>query len=910
MSILAEVWPEERRAVVAAFLTLFGVIASHTVLETARDALFLARLPAAELPWVYLAMAAAAVAMAQVPAHRLRGLFGPAGLSASLCLMAAVTTVFWALPGLRDDWGLRGLYVWSGLVGTLSALQFWLLLGEIFTITQAKRVYRLIGAGSLLGAVAGALLARWVSARLGAPLLIPAAALVMALTALGPALFLRRGEGATPSASALRWTLAEARELIGKQPYVTRLAGLVLVSTMALTLGDFVFKSSVARHVPAAELAQFFATFYMVLNLLALLAQLLLMGWLLRTVGLHRTLWTLPILLFAGAAGVVFGAGLPAALTLKGADGTLRHSVHRTGTELLFLPIPDALRARVRPVIDVFGQRGGQAIASLLILSELQLGRGDAALAAAAALLCIAWVGATTELVPHYVQMFRQALREGMIKDAGGLPELDLHSLEALFASLNSADDVEVIASLDLLVAERRSALIPALILYHPSRAVVLRALEIFALSSRKDYVPLVDRLLRSEDPELRAAALRARSGAAPDQALLRVALEDTSPLVRATAVVNLVAAGWASEGTETLVAPLLASEQSACRRALARAIETCPVAAFGPTLQQLALSPEVDIQASVARAMGALRDEQHLPILLGLLVRHEVRSAAGAAIVRYQAAGLHFLDQALADPSYPQELRRQIPRTIRRFPSREAGRTLLTHLLAEKGGLVHYKILRALNRLAADNPGLALDRTLLKEAIRRTLGVVFSLAHGRYVLAEGVAEHPHRSTPGHELLAALLSDKQAHAVERLFRLLGLLQRGESFESIHRGVVSPNARLRASSRELLEAVLRPPLREALLAVVDGAPWPASSAAAAPYYQATATDYEALLASLVDSPSEIIRCLAARHIAELGLHRLRPAIEARRSQETALFVGRVLEKTLRLLDRPVALGHAL
>ncbi len=910
MSILDEIRPEERRVALAGFLTLLGMIAAHTVLETARDALFLARLPAAQLPWVYLLMAAAAVATAQVPARRLRRLFGPSTLSASLGLMAAGTAVFSALPGLRSDWGLRALYVWSGLVGTMSVLQLWLVLGEVFTITQAKRVYRLIGTGSLLGAVAGALLARVVSERLGAPSLIPTAALLMTLTAIGPALLLRRPEHETTDhAAALRWTLREAGPLILKEPYVTRLAGIVLVSTVALTLADFVFKSSVARHVPAQHLGQFFATFYLVLNLLALLAQLVLMGWLLRTVGLHRTLWVLPTLLFLGASGVAFGAGFPAALLLKGADGTLRYSVHRTGTELLFLPIPDSLRARVKPVVDVFGQRGGQAVASVFILSELELGRGEATLAAAAALLCVAWVGAAAELVPHYVQMFRRALREGALREAGVLPELDLHSLEALFAGLNSRDDGEVIASMDLLVAERRGALIPALILYHPSRAVVLRALEIFDGSGRRDHLPLAERLLANEDPEIRAAALRALAAARPDQGMLRGALADESPLVRATGAVNLVAGGWASEGVQALVAPLLASAAPDGRRALAHAIERRPAAEFREVLQDLALSPEVDVQIAVANAMSALQLEGFLPVLLGMLTRHELRYAVGGAIVRHGAAGLAFLETALADPTYPQELRRQIPRTIARFPAREAARTLLGRLLAEEDGLVRFKILRALNRLAADNPGLSLDRAVLKEAVRRTLAVVFSLAHWRWVLADGARERPERATPGHELLSTLLQDKDAQAVERLFRLLGLLYRGENFESIYRGVLSSTPRLRASSRELLEAVLKPPLRQALLAVVDGVPWPESVAAAEPFYRPETTGYEELLAALVNSPSETLRCLAAHQIAELGLTRLRPSIEARRSEETALFVGRVLEKALRLLERPPRLGYA-
>ena len=42
----------ERRQVWASFLTLFALIASHSVLETARDALFLAKVPVTRLPWV------------------------------------------------------------------------------------------------------------------------------------------------------------------------------------------------------------------------------------------------------------------------------------------------------------------------------------------------------------------------------------------------------------------------------------------------------------------------------------------------------------------------------------------------------------------------------------------------------------------------------------------------------------------------------------------------------------------------------------------------------------------------------------------------------------------------------------------------------------------------------------------
>jgi ATP/ADP translocase/HEAT repeat protein len=900
---LADVRPEERRSLAAAFLTLLGILASHTVLETARDALFLARLPPSTLPWVYIAMAVVAVGIAQVPARGLRRLTGPYGLSLLLVSLATVTFGFWLFGGWRSSWMLRVLYVWTGLVGTLATLQFWLVLGEMYTITQAKRLYRLIGTGSLMGAVAGGALARTVSMHLPASQLILAAAVLMAATGLGPALMLRQSEGSTQSgASGARWTLGQAREILERQPYVTRLAILITVSTIAVTLADYVFKSSVARSVPASELGPFFATFYTVLNLLALLAQLFLMGWLLRTVGLHRTMWILPLLLLLGAVGALFGGGLAAALLLKGADGTLRPSLHRTGTELLFLPIPDALRSRVKPLIDVVGQRGGQALAAVLILSQLSM-YGEVALAGAAVVLCVVWIAATADIRPHYVEMFRRALREGVIETSGELPELDLGSLEALFAALNSQDDAEVTGALELLADEGRVRLIPALVLYHPSPPVVLRALQLFETSGRSDFLPIADRLLRDGDAEVRAAALRARSAVQADETVLRAAMEDESPLVKATAVVGLLAGGWISDEAQATLDSLLASRAPEARLALARAIQQRPTTALLPVLMGLAYAPEPDVQAAAAHAMGSLKDEQCLPALLPMLGAHTTRPAARDALLAFGPPGLAFLDEALDDATLPHDVRRHVPRTISHYPARDAAPVLLKHLLPESDGMVRFKILRGLGRLAAANPDLPLDRGILRTATDRTLEAAFRLVHWRQVLEDGARSSPPRATRGHELLTAMLRDKEIHTSERLSRLLGLRYRGENFERIYRGLRNSNQRVRASSRELLENVIGPPLRDAVLALVDPVPGVDRLAAGASYYRASRLEYEALLGALLEQPGETLRCLAAFHVGELGLVTLRPRLEALRDQETGLYVFRVLERTLALLTPP-------
>ena len=298
--------------------------------------------------------------------------------------------------------------------------------------------------------------------------------------------------------------------------------------------------------------------------------------------------------------------------------------------------------------------------------------------------------------------MFRSALREGTLRPAADLPPVDLVSLETLFAGLNSADDNEVLAAMDLLAEEGRARLIPALILYHPSQRVVRHALDLLAAAGRTDFLPVADRLLRHADPEIRAAALRARTIVAPDEARLRAAGADANPLVRATAVAGLVAAGWAGEEAGPMLESLLAANDGEAALALARAIAAQPTPAFAAALLALADSPSSAVLVEVARAMGALRRPEFLPPLLGILVDREARSDAREALLAYGAEGLAFLDQALADRALPIEIRRHLPRTVSLFPAADAAAVLQRHLLDEPSGAVRYRLLRGMNRLAA----------------------------------------------------------------------------------------------------------------------------------------------------------------------------------------------------------------
>ena len=91
-----------------------ALLASHALLETARDALFLASLPAAQLPWMYLAVAALSLLLARFEAR----IAHAAPLRSALIVWTGVAALgtLGAYLGLSTSSGrswLYALYVWS-----------------------------------------------------------------------------------------------------------------------------------------------------------------------------------------------------------------------------------------------------------------------------------------------------------------------------------------------------------------------------------------------------------------------------------------------------------------------------------------------------------------------------------------------------------------------------------------------------------------------------------------------------------------------------------------------------------------------------------------------------------------------------------------------------------------------------
>jgi hypothetical protein len=194
---------------------------------------------------------------------------------------------------------------------------------------------------------------------------------------------------------------------------------------------------------------------------------------------------------------------------------------------------------------------------------------------------------------------------------------------------------------------------------------------------------------------------------------------------------------------------------------------------------------------------------------------------------------------------------------------------TLIAWLPREPDGGVRFAILLVLERIMRQHPTLSVDRAALARSVSETLSRAYRFLDARLNLQRGASHEPARKTLGYELLHDLLRDKEGNTRGRLFRLLGLLYPSEDFGQIYRSLTLSKHH-RATSIELLESILREPVRSAVLGLVDDCADELRLARAGRYHRVRVLEYAELLAQLAQGDSDAVRQVARYHASELGL----------------------------------------
>jgi hypothetical protein len=592
--------PADRQAVAAAASAAFLLIAQQVASRAVRDALFLSAFEVRSLPLVMGGAAGFALAGAEILSLALARRSPSRVVPAAAALSAGLLAFWWALGLVSPRAAAVGVYLHVATFGGALVSGFWSVVNERFDPYTLRKVVGRIGTGAAAGGVAGGALA-WLASRA-----LPLPATVLALVALGAlaAALLARTRGRDPAvpATPAPATGTAASVLLGS-PYLRTIALVVGLGAVVETFVDFLFKAEAARRFEAGgSLLGAFAVFHGGISVLGLVVQASASRAALRHVGIAGTLALRPALTAASALLGVGFPGLATATLARGSHETLTNSLFRSAYELLYTPLPEAEKRRVKAVVDVAVDKAGALLGSGAIALVLAFVPAAAAsvLFTATALGSLAAVGLSRRLHRGYVRTLEQSLLLGRVRLEAG--EILDQATQTTLAHTSLIERGTLLRQIEELRGGRPDSLVapPAPLPPGPS-----------APPAREptDAPTFVDRLVWvwSGDPALVRRALR--DGPAPKPAVVacllpHLASEELFPdVVRA---LRRAAPRVTGQLVDALLDP---ATDPTVRRRIPRVLKACPTGRAAEGLRAALDDPSFDIRVSAAAALAALHE-------------------------------------------------------------------------------------------------------------------------------------------------------------------------------------------------------------------------------------------------------------------------------------------------------------
>jgi ATP:ADP antiporter, AAA family len=376
--------PGELAAVAWAFAYFFLLLCSYYILRPVRDALAV-EAGAQTLQWLFTATFGAMLALVPV--------FGWLSARLPRARLLPVLYGFFVLNLLLFSVWLSPLvfFIWLSVFNLFAVSVFWSFMSDIFDTPQAARLYGAIAAGGSCGAIAGPLLAAFLSKTLQHSGLLLLAAALLALTIPCIAMLVRWARvhprsGNTPPEAPLGGSiLAGVRAALGSR-FLLAICGYLLCYTALSTALYFQQVAIVKEAVPDMnERTRLFASVDLVVNSLTLVLQVLAFS---RLAAVLTPGWLLAVVPLISVVGFIWLGATPtlaALITFGVARRVGEFAVSKPAREALFTVVPREDRYKAKNFIDTVVYRGGDAASGWLF------GALGSAIAFVAAAVSIGW---------------------------------------------------------------------------------------------------------------------------------------------------------------------------------------------------------------------------------------------------------------------------------------------------------------------------------------------------------------------------------------------------------------------------------------------------------------------------------------------------------------------------------------
>jgi len=805
------------------FACYYLILVTYYFLKPARDSLFLVNLGAAQLPIVFIltAVLIAPITALYSRANRRLRLHRVIYLTSGL-LILGLACMRWLLE-LDADWVFYVFYMWVSVYGALTASQYWLFANSLYTPTQAKRIFPLLSLGGILGAMTGGEVTGLIVRTFGVGTkdLVVFCMFFLAVAVGLVAIIRRVGDPMEASGARTREradTFAQMASMIRRSRHLTYLVGIIGLMVATATFVDYQFKTvSVASFPDEEGLTSFLGAFYGRVSLVSLLIQAFLSYRLLRRFGVTGVVSVLPVALLAGSSFMLIAPGLLAGVLLRGSSGAFTYSLDKTGRELLFLPVPIEIKKRTKVFIDMFVDRFARGLAGVaLLVLTVWLGLSVRALSVVVIALVAAWLALLVLVRGEYINAFRDAIRRRELDPSQLAVNIDdPTTLDSIRDALRGGNEREALYALDLIGESTASALLDDLapLVGHPSADVRRRAVAVLAELDLPGPREGAEALIRDDDAEVRATAMRylCRHGEEGAGSVLAVYLQSTDPRVVATAI--RCAASMEVAVDPGRVGALLLSESAEVRQDVTLALGDLPAETWAPHLERMAHDGQAQVAREALTSMGRTGDPRFIPALIDALGRTRLRAAARQALSIYGDGAADAIVERMESAETPRAVMQQLPSVLSRVPTRRSV-DALTSQLGHAEPYMRFAVVKALNKLRARYPDVAIPADRIDTAFVEETRAYYEASQ---VVSLGGQE---QDNDADRLLHRALRERRAQNLERAFRLLGLRHPPDDIYNAYLGVVGGARDRQSSAVELLDNLLGAGMKRYLFPIID------------------------------------------------------------------------------------------
>ncbi len=811
-------------------------------------------------------------------------------LPLSLLGLAGALVGFWFWFQTSSPWASTGFYFFGLMMGILLISQFWTLANVVYDPRQAKRLFGFIGAGATLGGIAGSSISIQ-AARIGTVnLLLIGAVLLVICAGLVAAIAVReRADTQSLTVEEERGVSAsEAVRLLTGNRYLKTVSMIIAFAAIGAAIVDQQLNMATEQAKGQANtdaITSFLGQVQLYTSMIGAVVQIWLTSRIQRHLGIGVALLTLPVSLgITGGLIIVSGAIWTTALA-RVVDTSLRYTLDKTTREILFMPLPSDLKQQAKPFIDVTVDRFAKGFGALLVLvlikddlfgTGLGLGLTWRQLSWASLAMIGLWVVATVRARREYQAAFRRNIeRQDVVPESIRHREADLSTIEILVEAQGDSDPRHVVYAIEMLESLGKRQLVSPLLLNHESPAVRARALltvEGASAAVRERWTPGIERLLKDDAPEVRAAAVRALASARGEAAvgLMRPLLDDRDPRLAVTAAAALATSGTEADvdAAEATLARLSGDPRpsaAAARLEVARALGALDQPRFHRLLVPLMYDPRRDVALAAIRSAGRLGGHDYLFVapLVSLLRHRLLKAAARQVLVGYGEGVIDVLAAFLRDQDEDIWVRRHIASTLALIPSQRAVDVLLD-ALGDADGFLRFAAISALLRLKETYPGFSVPAGRVQSLLVQESNRYFKYLSLHHNL---VRDDP---AAGDTLLARALEQKLRRAIDRTYRLLGLRYPWTDLAAARWSLEHGDDRIRASAAEYLDNLLDSGVRGRVMPMLEDLPIEEKVQRGNALLKTRMRDAEDSLAQLVHDEDQLIASAAMLFVDRRGM----------------------------------------